>query len=144
MTVAMQSLEEQAPLIPQNDLMTSELESKGALLKRPADQIRIVVTEHPSSTFYKDEGGKSNHMTAGAAVQLAGVKASRKQSLPNGSLTLKPKLVYESGADVEDADDVSSLRNAIVVTYDDSCSVDFQGAVHRAKICIYNWPSCDR
>ena len=100
------------------------------------------MTEHPSSTFYKDEGGKSNHMTAGAVVQLISSKStSKKQSLPYGSLTLKPKLVYESGNDVEDADEVSVCRddNYCLIRL---CCVDIQGIVHRAGMCKYDRTSC--
>ena len=43
MTVAMQSLEEQAPLIHQNNGMLGNYESSGPLFKRPAQaQISIV------------------------------------------------------------------------------------------------------
>lgn len=109
MTVAMQSLEEPSALIHPDALLLS-YENGSSYKRHGPTQISIVVTEHPSSSFYKDEGGKSNHMTAAAAIKIVNGKSSgRRQSLPYGTLTLKPKLVYESGTDVEDADEIFKI-----------------------------------
>jgi len=54
--------------------------------------------QEPQEIFYKDEGGKANHLVAVVAVTGG--------SMNNRRVTLTPKLCYENGREVEDALDI--------------------------------------
>lgn len=66
----------------------------------------LQVVEQPSNTFYKDEGGKSNHLCSSVMISIVG---ENRSGVSLGKIFLKPVLVYESGKEVEDADEIFKL-----------------------------------
>lgn len=102
-------MEENSPLmLPSSEIDFHALATTGSFYNKvEPDYICLVVTQHPSPTFYKDEGGKSNHMCASATVVMGTDR--RKQELPYGSIAFRPRLVYESGNEVEDANEIFTI-----------------------------------
>eukprot|EP00516_Mucochytrium_quahogii_P007041 CAMPEP_0203749202 /NCGR_PEP_ID=MMETSP0098-20131031/3850_1 /ASSEMBLY_ACC=CAM_ASM_000208 /TAXON_ID=96639 /ORGANISM=" , Strain NY0313808BC1" /LENGTH=318 /DNA_ID=CAMNT_0050638191 /DNA_START=334 /DNA_END=1290 /DNA_ORIENTATION=+ len=87
--------------------------------------LRVKVTEDPGSTFYKDEGGKANHLTT--AIILEDFKNSKAQHI--GRVVMKPRLCYENGRDVEDGPEiftVLSMEPKSITTTDQRILVKFR------------------
>lgn len=69
------------------------------------EELALSLDKEPTSLFYKDEGGKSNFLTASCVISS---KDSGK-TFPIGNLRLSPRLVYESGGEIEDEDDIFNI-----------------------------------
>lgn len=126
----MHSLGERTPLFKKEVILPRSENDPGIFQRQSFPPVVIHILEQPSSTFYKDEGGKSNHMTTRATLLLDSPKhQQRKEKLPGGNVWLKPRLVYESGDDVEDADEifkVFSVEPNCVSTTDEEVVVKFR------------------
>jgi len=89
------------------DKVKSESFSKKSMSKqKDAKRLNLKVIENPINTFYKDEGGKSNHLTAKAVLVVRGAESTRVNV---GNISINPKLIYEDGREVEDADEIFTL-----------------------------------
>mmetsp|Transcript_15246 Transcript_15246/g.18856 ORF Transcript_15246/g.18856 Transcript_15246/m.18856 type:complete len:332 (+) Transcript_15246:185-1180(+) len=92
--------------------------------KKPQFSFKIV--EEPVNTFYKDEGGKSNHLTV---VVLLSLNKNPRDKITIGNVVVSPKLVYESGKEVEDADEIFnilSMEPQMVTSTNQPFKLDFR------------------
>lgn len=78
------------------------------LFYSPSDRIEklsLTLSEEPHSLFYKDEGGKSNFLIASCTIS----SSSSSTKFPIGNLKLSPRLIYESGAEIEDESEIFNI-----------------------------------
>lgn len=118
MTVEMKAEEESSLLLHHNDVIIPNVNMNQDMYKQiEMEQLILRIIEQPSGIFYKDEGGKSNHMTAAALITTEGTN-KRKKALPLGQISIVPRLVYENGNEVEDANEVRNcFSNAYMTQY---------------------------
>ncbi|CAK9011721.1 Hypothetical protein SCF082_LOCUS11214 [Durusdinium trenchii] len=92
--------------------------------KKRGGGTRIRVVQQPDETFYKDEGGKANHMLT--VIRVDGLKKLQRFG---GKVVINPRLCYESGAEVEDGDEifkVMGIEPKAVVSADQDVVVKFR------------------
>lgn len=69
------------------------------------ENITLSLNKEPNNIFYKDEGGKSNFLSATCLVK----SSTSSKTFPIGNLKLCPRLVYESGAEIEDEEEIFNV-----------------------------------
>lgn len=86
------------------------------------------ILQHPKPVFYKDEGGKANHLVVVAGIQDLSNQVD-KNDFSTSKTVVEPKLCYENGREVEDAAEifkVLSLEPKILCSLDDKITVKFR------------------
>lgn len=88
--------------------------SKNSGSMKVQNKLNVRIIKDPGNTFYKDEGGKSNHLIASVVLEANDAPFSeeaddRRRGAAIGDVMIKPVLVYESGKEVEDADEIFNI-----------------------------------
>ena len=88
--------------------------------------LKLKVVTNPTDIFYKDEGGKSNHLTACVRVEN---RANPNETSLGGKMFIVPTLCYENGRDVEDGPDIFrilSYEPNVVTSSDEIVTLKFR------------------
>jgi len=119
------------PTLPsksRHELETKEQEDADSAVPSPRSEasLGLKIVQHPGQVFYKDEGGKANHLVVTLCVQNL---ASAEKIQIGGALSIEPKLCYENGRDVEDGAEifkVLSIEPKCVSSTDDKVTCKFR------------------
>lgn len=91
--------------------------------------LRLRMVAHPHGIFYKDEGGKTSHMTAVLVVESEDGSKGALGGKQGGALQVVPTLCYENGNEVEDGVEifrVLSQEPKVVTSTEQKVTVKFR------------------